>query len=94
MQGEPIWRITGGTATTAVDLTVVTQVADPFSDSPPEEQVMQCKGQVETEMVIEIYKDGVFTLSDINGSSGQEHRHGRLLLERQPRRSAVIYPRA
>lgn len=94
VQGEPIWRITGGTATTAVDLTVVTQVADPFSDSPPEEQVMQCKGQVETEMVIEIYKDGVFTLSDINGSSGQEHRHGRLLLERQPRRSAVIYPRA
>lgn len=94
VQGEPIWRITGGTATTAVDLTIVTQVADPFSDSPPEEQVMQCKGQVETEMVIEIYKDGVFTLSDINGLSGQEHRHGRLLLEQQPRRSTVIYPRA
>ncbi len=55
---------------------------------------MQCNGQVETEMVIEIYKDRVFILSDINGLSGQEHRHGRLLLERQPRSSAVIYPRA
>jgi len=68
-------------------------VADPFSDKPPEEQVMQCKGQVETEMVIEIYKDGVFTLSDISGVSGQEYQHGRLLLERQPHRSAVIYQR-
>ncbi len=93
VQGEPIWRISGGTATTSVDLTITTQVADPFSDKPPEEQVMQCKGQVETEMVIEIYKDGVFTLSDISGVSGQEYRHGRLLLERQPRRSAVIYQR-
>jgi hypothetical protein len=54
---------------------------------------MQCKGQVETEMVIEIYKDGVFTLSDISGVSGQEYQHGRLLLERQPHRSAVIYQR-
>lgn len=68
-------------------------MADPFSDEPPEEQVMQCKGQVETEMVIEIYKDGVFTLSDISGVSGQEYRHGRLLLEQQLRRSAVIYQR-
>jgi hypothetical protein len=93
VQGEPIWRISGGTATTSVDLTITTQVADPFSDKPPEEQVMQCKGQVETEMVIEIYKDGVFTLSDISGVSGQEYQHGRLVLERQPHRSAVIYQR-
>jgi hypothetical protein len=91
--GEPIWRISGGTATTSIDLTITTKVADPFSDKPPEEQVMQCKGQVETEMVIEIYKDGVFTLSDISGVSGQEYQHGRLLLERQPHRSAVIYQR-
>jgi hypothetical protein len=91
VKGEPIWRISGGTSTTSIDLTA--QVADPFSDKPPEEQVMQCKGQVETEMVIEIYKDGVFTLSDISGVSGQEYQHGRLLLERQPHRSAVIYQR-
>ena len=91
VKGEPIWRISGGTSTTSIDLTA--QVADPFSDKPPEEQVMQCKGQVETEMVIEIYKDGVFTPSDISGVSGQEYRHGRLLLEQQPRKSAVIYQR-
>jgi hypothetical protein len=93
VQGEPIWRISGGTSTTSIDLTIIVQVADPFSDKPPEEQVMQCKGQAETETVIEIYKDGVFTLSDISGVSGQEYRHGRLLLEHQPRRSAVIYQR-
>jgi len=91
--GEPIWRISGGTATTSIDLTITTKVADPFSDKPPEEQVIQCKGQVETETVIEIYKDGVFTPSDISGASGQEYRHGRLLLEQQPRKSAVIYHR-
>ena len=91
--GEPIWRISGGTATTSIDLTITTKVADPFSDKPPEEQVIQCKGQVETETVIEIYKDGVFTPSDISGASGQEYRHGRLLLEQQPRRSAVIHRR-
>ncbi len=93
VKGEPIWRISGGTATTDVDLTITVQVADPFSDKPPEEQVMQCTGQVETETVIEIYKDGVFTLSDISGVSGQEYQHGRLLLEHQPHRSAVIYHR-
>jgi hypothetical protein len=93
VKGEPIWRISGGTSTTGIDLTIIAQVADPLSDKPPEEQVMQCKGQIETEMVIEIYKDGVFTPSDISGASGQEYRHGRLLLEQQPRKSAVIYQR-
>lgn len=57
--GEPIWRISKGQAATDVDLTITVEVASLDDSAPPEPQTSVCRGRVEHELVVEIYKDGV-----------------------------------
>lgn len=61
--GEPLWRISKGTAMTDVDLTI-TVATEMIGDEQPQEQTTQCKGQVEHDIIVEIYNNGVISLQD------------------------------
>lgn len=57
--GEPIWRISQGTASTDVDMTITVTSATLDESTPEEPQVTTCRGRVDHEMIVEIYKEGV-----------------------------------
>lgn len=61
--GEPLWRVSKGAATTDVDLTI-TAATEMIGDEQPQEQTTLCKGRIEHDIVVEIYKDGVVALQD------------------------------
>lgn len=61
--GEPLWRISKGVATTDVDLTI-TVATEMIGDEQPQEQTTLCKGRIDHDIVVEIYKDGAIALQD------------------------------
>lgn len=63
--GEPLWRISNGSATTDVDL-IITVGTEMIGDEQPQEQTTLCKGRIEHDIVVEIYKDGVVALQEDN----------------------------
>lgn len=67
VMGEPLWRISQGTAGMDVDLTISVTPAAIDENDTPETSTSTCTGRIEHDLVVEIYKEGVVTPPEESG---------------------------